>query len=179
MACSTRCNLSAYYNENDESRYISVLTSALVPEEHPALLASPQDHDNDGIDDAEDSDDDGDGIDDSEEVNDNANTNIRSRQRWHQRCCRLRHRQRWRCGSSENGEDLSRDHDNDGMDDGVDPDDDNDNILDVSMSDRTYWRLNAMECSENRLRWFAMETITGQFVTTTESRHQICDENCS
>ena len=28
----------SYYNENDESRYISVLTSALVPEEHPALL---------------------------------------------------------------------------------------------------------------------------------------------
>ena len=28
----------SYYNENDESRHISVLTSALVPEEHPALL---------------------------------------------------------------------------------------------------------------------------------------------
>ena len=28
----------SYYNVNDESRYISVLTSALVPEEHPALL---------------------------------------------------------------------------------------------------------------------------------------------
>ena len=28
----------SYYNENDESRYISVLTSALIPEEHPALL---------------------------------------------------------------------------------------------------------------------------------------------
>ena len=30
----------SYYNENDESRHISVLTSALVPEEHPALLDS-------------------------------------------------------------------------------------------------------------------------------------------
>lgn len=28
----------SYYNENDESRHISVLSSALVPEEHPALL---------------------------------------------------------------------------------------------------------------------------------------------
>ena len=28
----------SYYNENDESRHISVLTSAFVPEEHPALL---------------------------------------------------------------------------------------------------------------------------------------------
>ena len=28
----------SYYNENDESRYISMLTSALTPEEHPALL---------------------------------------------------------------------------------------------------------------------------------------------
>ena len=28
----------SYYNENDESRYISVLTSALVPGDHPALL---------------------------------------------------------------------------------------------------------------------------------------------
>ena len=38
---------------------------------------SPEDHDNDGIDDAEDNDDDGDGINDSEEVNDgNDNTNI-------------------------------------------------------------------------------------------------------
>lgn len=27
----------SYYNENDESRYISMLTSALIPEEHPAL----------------------------------------------------------------------------------------------------------------------------------------------
>ena len=28
----------SYYNENDESRYISMLTSSLTPEEHPALL---------------------------------------------------------------------------------------------------------------------------------------------
>jgi len=28
----------SYYNENDESRYISMLTSALIPDEHPALL---------------------------------------------------------------------------------------------------------------------------------------------
>ncbi len=28
----------SYYNEKDESRYISLLTSALTPEEHPALL---------------------------------------------------------------------------------------------------------------------------------------------
>ena len=30
----------SYYNQNDESRHISVLTSALVPEQHPALLDS-------------------------------------------------------------------------------------------------------------------------------------------
>jgi len=34
-----------------------------------------------------------------------------------------------------NGEDYSRDHDNDGLDDGVDPDDDNDGILDVDEID--------------------------------------------
>ena len=28
----------SYYNEDDESRYISMLTSALIPDEHPALL---------------------------------------------------------------------------------------------------------------------------------------------
>ena len=28
----------SYYNEKDESRHISVLTAALIPEEHPALL---------------------------------------------------------------------------------------------------------------------------------------------
>jgi len=31
----------------------------------------------------------------------------------------------------ENGSDASRDHDNDGLNDGIDSDDDNDNILDV------------------------------------------------
>ena len=30
----------SYYNDKDESRHISILTSALVPEEHPALLDS-------------------------------------------------------------------------------------------------------------------------------------------
>ena len=30
----------SYYNENDESRYISMLTSALIPAEHPALQDS-------------------------------------------------------------------------------------------------------------------------------------------
>lgn len=30
----------SYYNEKDESRHISILTAALIPEEHPALLDS-------------------------------------------------------------------------------------------------------------------------------------------
>ena len=93
----------------------------------------------------------------------------------------------------ENGEDLSRDHDNDGMDDGVDPDDDNDNILDVDEADGDFgnyrydhdndgiWDLSDTDDDNDGLSdWFEINDgndLTGQFDSDNDGIENQLDDD--